>query len=87
MPTPIAEYRTPGGERHVIELIELADGGALLIDRAGRGPRKVVAELNADEGPDAARAVLDGGGYLDRAGRQEPSLCRAAQHAELEAAA
>ena len=65
------------GERHRIELVRLRDG-ALLLDRGGEGPTRVVAELSRDEGELEALGVLGGdGGYLERARSGEPGLCRA----------
>jgi hypothetical protein len=64
------------GERHRIELVRLRDG-ALVLDRRGEGAPLVVAELSREEGEAHALAVLDAGGYLERARAGEPGLCRA----------
>lgn len=71
----LATY-TLNGQRHLIELVSLRDG-TLLLDRVGDGAPLVVAELCREEGEEQARAVLDAGGYLERARAGEPGLCRA----------
>lgn len=70
----LASY-TLKGERHRIELVRLR-GGALVLDRPGEGAPLVVAELSREEGEAQALAVLDAGGYLERAQAGEPGLCR-----------
>lgn len=71
----LATY-TLKGERHRIELVSLR-GGALVLDRPGEGQPHVVAELSREEGEEEALAVLDAGGYIERARAGEPGLCRA----------
>lgn len=73
---------TLNGERHRLELLSLRDG-KLLVDRAGDGPPLVVAELSCEEGEEQALAVLEGGGYIERARAGEPGLCRALAEDEL----
>lgn len=70
----LATY-TVNGDRHRIELVPVA-GGALVLDRASGMPG-VVAELSREEGEEEALAVLDAGGYIERARAGEPGLCRA----------
>lgn len=77
----LATY-TLKGERHRIELVSLRDG-KLLVDRAGDGAPLVVAELCGEEGEEQALAVLDAGGYLERARAGEPGLCRALAEDEV----
>ncbi len=67
---------TLNGERHRIELFSLRDG-KLLVDRAGDGAPLVVAELSGEEAEEQALAVLEGGGYMERARTGEQGLCRA----------
>jgi hypothetical protein len=69
------------GERHRIELVRLREG-ALVLDRPGEGAPLVVAELSGEEGEEQALAVLDAGGYLERARAGEPGLCRTLKHDE-----
>jgi hypothetical protein len=63
------------GELHRIELVPLRDG-ALVLDRPAGGAPLVVAELSREEGEEQALAVLETGGYLERARAGEPGLCR-----------
>lgn len=71
----LATYSVNGAS-HRVELVRLADG-ALLLDRCGAGAPLVVAELSREEGEEQALAVLDEGGYLERARAGEARLCRA----------
>jgi hypothetical protein len=64
-----------GGEQHRIELVGRR-GGALVLDRPGEGAPRVVAELDQGEGEKEALAVLQAGGYLERAQAGEEGLCR-----------
>jgi hypothetical protein len=69
----LATYRL-GGELHRIELVPRR-GGALVLDRAGAGAPRVVAELDQGEGREQALAVLHEGRYLERARAGEEGLC------------
>jgi hypothetical protein len=71
----LATY-TLAGERHRIEFVPQG-AYKLLVDRAGDGPVRLVAELGPDEGEPQALAVLHGeGAYLERARAGEPGLCK-----------
>jgi hypothetical protein len=63
------------GELHRVELVRLRDG-ALLLDRPAESAPLLVAELSREEGEDQALAVLETGGYLERARAGERGLCR-----------
>jgi hypothetical protein len=78
----LATY-TRAGERHRIELVPQG-ACKLLVDRAGDGPVRLVAELGPDEGEAQALAVLHGeGAYLERARAGEPRLCKALDDDDL----
>ena len=80
MPETIATYTDGAGRPHAVELVEGASGG-LVIDRGFRGVR-VVCALEADEGSNQAVAVLEQGGYLERAREAHRPLCRKPSDAE-----
>lgn len=65
----IATYTDAAGHPHAVELV-----AHLVVDRGLRDVR-VVCVLEEDEGRDQALAVLEAGGYLERARRAERPLC------------
>jgi hypothetical protein len=76
---PLARYTDQGGRAHLVVL-----RGRLVLDLAAGEPPRVVAEIDADEGPAQARALLHGdGGYLERARLAEGPLCRALRPDDL----
>jgi hypothetical protein len=77
----IATYTDGAGRPHAVELVETAEG-ALVVDRGVRDVR-VVCDLEPDEGRDQALAVLEAGGYLERAREAESALCRRPTKEEL----
>jgi hypothetical protein len=77
----LATY-TLRGECHRIEIVPVRRG-TLLLDRPSHGTTLVVAELSRDEGEEQALAVLNAGGYLERARGGEPHLCRPLRNDDL----
>jgi hypothetical protein len=76
---PLARYTDQGGRAHLVVL-----RGRLVLDLAAGDAPRVVAELDDDEGPVQARALLHGdGGYLERARVAEGPLCRALRPEDL----
>jgi hypothetical protein len=70
------------GELHRVELVRPRHG-ALLLDRAAEGAPLLVAELSREEREDQALAVLEAGGYLERARAGERGLCRSLRGDDL----
>lgn len=65
----ITTYTDAAGRPHAVDLVE-----HLVVDRGLRDVR-VVCVLEEDEGRDQAFAVLEAGGYLERARQAEGPLC------------